>query len=165
MLPYPSGRCTSAMSQLHAGRRRSPTSTAARLGHRAADGLRLLRPARENAALKEGEHPRRIVERNIVSIRQTMKRLGWAIDWSREFSTHEPEYYRWTQWLFLKFYEAGQAYRKAAIVNWCPNDQTVLANEQVVNGACERCGSEVEARKLEQWFFRITATPMSCSTR
>jgi leucyl-tRNA synthetase len=111
----------------------------------------------ENAALKEGEHPRRIVERNIVSIRQTMKRLGWAIDWSREFSTHDPEYYRWTQWLFLKFYEAGQAYRKAAIVNWCPNDQTVLANEQVVNGRCERCGFQVEARKLEQWFFRITA--------
>jgi leucyl-tRNA synthetase len=111
----------------------------------------------ENAALKEGDHPREIVERNIVSIRQTMKRLGWAIDWSREFSTHDPEYYRWTQWLFLKFYEAGHAYRKAAIVNWCPNDQTVLANEQVINGRCERCGCQVEARKLEQWFFRITA--------
>jgi leucyl-tRNA synthetase len=111
----------------------------------------------ENAALKEGDHPRRIVERNIVSIRRTMKRLGWAIDWSREFSTHDPAYYRWTQWLFLKFYEAGHAYRKAAIVNWCPNDQTVLANEQVINGRCERCGCQVEARKLEQWFFRITA--------
>ena len=86
-----------------------------------------------------------------------MKRLGWAIDWSREFSTHEPEYYRWTQWLFLKLFEAGHAYRKAAPVNWCPNDQTVLANEQVKDGRCERCGAEVEARKLEQWFFRITA--------
>src|SRR6185436_16450206 len=111
----------------------------------------------ENAALKEGEHPRDIVERNIVSIRRTMKRLGWAIDWSREFSTHQPEYYRWTQWLFLKFFEAGHTYRKAALVNWCPNDQTVLANEQVKNGRCERCGFEVEARKLDQWFFRITA--------
>jgi len=86
-----------------------------------------------------------------------MKRLGWAIDWSREFSTHQPEYYRWTQWLFLKFFEAGHTYRKAALVNWCPNDQTVLANEQVKNGRCERCGFEVEARKLDQWFFRITA--------
>jgi leucyl-tRNA synthetase len=111
----------------------------------------------ENAALKEGEHPRKIVERNIESIRRTMKRLGWAIDWSRELSTHEPEYYRWNQWLFLKFLEHGHAYRKAAVVNWCPNDQTVLANEQVKDGRCERCGFEVEARKLEQWFFRITA--------
>jgi len=111
----------------------------------------------ENAALKEGEHPRKIVERNIERIRAQMKRMGWAIDWSREFSTHEPAYYRWTQWLFLKFLEAGHAYRKAAVVNWCPNDQTVLANEQVKDGHCERCGSEVEARKLDEWFFRLTA--------
>jgi leucyl-tRNA synthetase len=158
MLPYPSGT-------LHIGHllvytlgdvlahfyRRTGSDIVRPMGY---DSFGL--PA-ENAALKEGEHPRRIVERNIVSIRQTMKRLGWAIDWSREFSTHDPEYYRWTQWLFLKFYEAGQAYRKAAIVNWCPNDQTVLANEQVINGRCERCGFQVEARKLEQWFFRITA--------
>ena len=79
----------------------------------------------ENAALKEGEHPRKIVERNIERIRGQMKRMGWAIDWSRELSTHEPEYYRWTQWLFLKLFEAGHAYRTAAVVNWCPNDQTV----------------------------------------
>jgi leucyl-tRNA synthetase len=158
MLPYPSGT-------LHIGHllvytlgdvlahfyRRTGSDIVRPMGY---DSFGL--PA-ENAALKEGEHPRRIVERNIVSIRQTMKRLGWAIDWSREFSTHDPEYYRWTQWLFLKFYEAGHAYRKAAIVNWCPNDQTVLANEQVINGRCERCGFQVEARKLEQWFFRITA--------
>jgi leucyl-tRNA synthetase len=158
MLPYPSGT-------LHIGHllvytlgdvlahfyRRTGSDIVRPMGY---DSFGL--PA-ENAALKEGDHPRRIVERNIVSIRQTMKRLGWAIDWSREFSTHDPEYYRWTQWLFLKFYEAGHAYRKAAIVNWCPNDQTVLANEQVINGRCERCGFQVEARKLEQWFFRITA--------
>src|SRR3954447_14332891 len=86
-----------------------------------------------------------------------MRRLGWAIDWDREVSAHEPEYYRWTQWWFLKFFEAGLAYRKAAPVNWCPNDQTVLANEQVIDGRCELCGAEVEARNLEQWFFRITA--------
>jgi leucyl-tRNA synthetase len=158
MLPYPSGT-------LHIGHllvytlgdvlahfyRRTGSDIVRPMGY---DSFGL--PA-ENAALKEGEHPRIIVERNIESIRRTMKRLGWAIDWSREFSTHDPEYYRWTQWLFLKFYEAGHAYRKAAIVNWCPNDQTVLANEQVINGRCERCGYEVEARKLEQWFFRITA--------
>jgi leucyl-tRNA synthetase len=158
MLPYPSGR-------LHIGHllvytvgdvlahfyRRTGSDIVRPMGY---DSFGL--PA-ENAALKEGGHPRDIVERNIVSIRRTMKRLGWAIDWSREFSTHEPEYYRWTQWLFLKFLEAGQAYRKAALVNWCPNDQTVLANEQVINGRCERCGCLVEARKLEQWFFRITA--------
>jgi len=158
MLPYPSGT-------LHIGHllvytlgdvlahfyRRTGSDIVRPMGY---DSFGL--PA-ENAALKEGGHPREIVERNIKSIRKTMRRLGWAIDWSREFSTHEPEYYRWTQWLFLKFYEAGQAYRKAAIVNWCPNDQTVLANEQVINGRCERCGHLVEARKLEQWFFRITA--------
>ncbi len=82
--------------------------------------------------------------------------MGWAIDWSRVLATHEPEYYRWTQWLFLRFFEKGLAYRKEAPVKWCPNDQTVLANEQVVDGRCERCGAEVEARNLEQWFFKIT---------
>jgi leucyl-tRNA synthetase len=158
MLPYPSGN-------LHIGHVLVYTlgDVLARFYRRA--GSEVLRPMgydsfglpAENAALKEGEHPRKIVERNIESIRRTMKRLGWAIDWSRELSTHEPEYYRWNQWLFLKFFEHGHAYRKAAVVNWCPNDQTVLANEQVKDGRCERCGAEVEARKLEQWFFRITA--------
>ncbi len=85
-----------------------------------------------------------------------MHRMGWAIDWGREISTHDPAYYRWTQWLFLRFYERGLAYRKEAPVKWCPNDQTVLANEQVVDGRCERCGAEVEAKNLTQWFFRIT---------
>ena len=75
-----------------------------------------------------------------------MRRMGWAIDWDRELSTHEPDFYRWTQWLFLRFYERGLAYRKEALVNWCPKDQTVLANEQVIDGHCERCGAEVEAR-------------------
>src|SRR5256885_1743265 len=158
MLPYPSG-------SLHIGHVLVYTLGDVLAHFYRRTGSEVLRPMgydsfglpAENAAIKEGEHPREIVERNIAAIRRTMKRLGWAIDWSREFSTHEPEYYRWTQWLFLKFFEAGQAYRKAAIVNWCPNDQTVLANEQVKNGRCERCGCEVEARKLEQWFFRITA--------
>ena len=79
-----------------------------------------------------------------------------SIDWTREFGTHEPEYYRWTQWIFLRLYERGLAYRKEAAVKWCPKDATVLANEQVIDGRCERCGTVVEARQLEQWFFRIT---------
>src|SRR5204863_1903265 len=110
----------------------------------------------ENAAIREGGHPREITERNIANIRVQMRRLGWAIDWAREVSAHEPEYYRWTQWLFLKFFEAGLAYRKAAPVNWCPHDQTVLANEQVIDGRCERCGAEVTKRELTQWYFKIT---------
>ncbi|MDX6436412.1 MAG: leucyl-tRNA synthetase [Gaiellaceae bacterium] len=158
MLPYPSG-------SLHIGHVLVYTLGDVLAHFYRRTGHEVLRPMgydsfglpAENAALKEGEHPRKIVERNIERIRAQMKRMGWAIDWSREFSTHEPEYYRWTQWLFLKFFEAGHAYRKAAVVNWCPNDQTVLANEQVKDGHCERCGAEVEARKLDEWFFRITA--------
>jgi len=111
----------------------------------------------ENAAIRGGGHPREMTERNIDHIRAFMKRAGWAIDWDREIAAHSPDYYRWTQWLFLKLYEAGLAYRKASPVNWCPNDQTVLANEQVKDGRCERCGAVVEARNLEQWFFRTTA--------
>jgi leucyl-tRNA synthetase len=158
MLPYPSG-------SLHIGHVLVYTLGDVLAHFYRRTGSEVLRPMgydsfglpAENAAIKEGWHPRAIVERNIEAIRRTMKRLGWAIDWSREFSTHEPEYYRWTQWLFLKLFEAGHAYRKAATVNWCPNDQTVLANEQVKDGRCERCGFEVEARKVEQWFFRTTA--------
>jgi leucyl-tRNA synthetase len=111
----------------------------------------------ENAAIREGGHPREIIERNIEHIGGEMRRLGWAIDWDRETSAHEPEYYRWTQWLFLRFFEAGLAYRKEAPVNWCPNDQTVVANEYVIDGKCERCGAEVIAMNMEQWFFRVTA--------
>src|SRR4029079_7235719 len=85
--------------------------------------------------------------------------LSWgvSIDWSRELATCEPEYYRWTQWIFLQLFERGLAYREEAPVHWCPNDATVLANEQVIDGHCERCGHLVETRLLEQWFFRITA--------
>jgi leucyl-tRNA synthetase len=111
----------------------------------------------ENAAIREGGHPRVITERNIARITETMKRMGWGYDWSRTISAHEPTYYRWDQWLFLKLYEAGLAYRKAAPVKWCPNDQVVLANEQVHDGRCEYCGAEVVAKNLEQWFFRTTA--------
>ena len=110
----------------------------------------------ENAAIKEGVHPRTSTERNIAAITRSYRRLGWAYDWDRLLSTHDPTYYRWQQWQFLKFLERGLAYRKGAPVKWCPNDQTVLANEQVHDGHCERCGAEVESRLMEQWFFRIT---------
>jgi leucyl-tRNA synthetase len=93
---------------------------------------------------------------SIRRFREQFTRWGISIDWSREISTHRPSYYRWTQWIFLLLYRAGLAYRKRAAVNWCPSDATVLANEQVLGGACERCGSRVEQRQLEQWFFRIT---------
>jgi leucyl-tRNA synthetase len=157
MLPYPSG-------DLHMGHMLVYTIGDVVTHFRRRNGMRVLHPQgfdafglpAENAALKEGGHPRAIVDRNIARIRGSMKRIGWAIDWSRELSTHEPEYYRWQQWQFLRFFERGLAYRKAAPVKWCPNDQTVLANEQVIDGRCERCGAEVESRLMEQWFFRIT---------
>jgi leucyl-tRNA synthetase len=158
MLPYPSGH-------LHMGHVLNYTLGDVVTHFKRRQGLQVLRPMgydsfglpAENAAIKEGGHPREIVEANIARIGTQMRRLGWAIDWDRVIAAHEPGYYRWTQWLFLKFFEKGLAYRKEAPVNWCPNDQTVLANEQVINGRCERCGAVVESRKMEQWFFRITA--------
>jgi leucyl-tRNA synthetase len=110
----------------------------------------------ENHAIKTGQHPRESTEASIAQFRQDFRSWGISIDWTREFGTHEPRYYRWTQWIFLRLFEQGLAYRKEAAVKWCPNDATVLANEQVIDGRCERCGAEVEARQLEQWFFRIT---------
>ena len=110
----------------------------------------------ENHAIRTGKHPRISTDESIASFREQFERWGISIDWSREISTHLPDYYRWTQWIFLQFFRAGLAYRKAAAVNWCPQDATVLANEQVVGGRCERCDSLVEQRQLAQWFFRIT---------
>jgi leucyl-tRNA synthetase len=110
----------------------------------------------ENNAIKTGEHPRTATEKSIAAFQEQMRSWGISIDWSREFGTHEPRYYRWTQWIFLQLFHRGLAYRKEAAVNWCPKDATVLANEQVIDGRCERCGTEVELRQLEQWFFRIT---------
>ncbi len=157
MLPYPSG-------ELHMGHVFNYTLGDVFTHVRRRQGMTVLRPMgydafglpAENAAIREGGHPRVITNRNIESIRRQMRRMGWAIDWSREVSTCEPEYYRWTQWIFLRFFEKGLAYRKEAPVKWCPNDQTVLANEQVVDGMCERCGAEVESKSLTQWFFKIT---------
>ncbi len=157
-LPYPSGT-------LHMGHMLVYTIGDVRSHFQRRTGHEVMRPMgwdsfglpAENAAIRGGGHPREMTERNIDHIRAFMKRAGWAIDWDREIAAHSPDYYRWTQWLFLKLYEAGLAYRKASPVNWCPNDQTVLANEQVKDGRCERCGAVVEARNVEQWFFRTTA--------
>jgi leucyl-tRNA synthetase len=158
MLPYPSGT-------LHMGHVLNYTMGDVLTHFRRRHGWTVLRPMgwdsfglpAENAAIREGGHPREIIERNINAIRDQMKRIGWAIDWDREIAAHHPDFYRWTQWLFLRFFERGLAYRKAAPVNWCPKDQTVVANEYVIDGHCERCGTAVEARNLEQWFMKITA--------
>ncbi len=157
-LPYPSG-------SLHLGHLLVYTIGDVATHFRRRNGYHVLHPMgwdafglpAENAAIRAGGHPREIIERNIVAIRRSMQRIGWWIDWSRELSTHEPGYYRWQQWQFLKFLERGLAYRKGAPVKWCPNDQTVVANEQVLpDGSCERCGAQVESRVMEQWFFKIT---------
>jgi leucyl-tRNA synthetase len=110
----------------------------------------------ENAAIKRGIHPREWTVGNIARMKRQFGRWGILYDWSKELASCEPEYYRWNQWLFLQLFKRGLAYRGKAPVNWCPNDQTVLANEQVVDGRCERCGAEVQQRELEQWFLKIT---------
>jgi leucyl-tRNA synthetase len=110
----------------------------------------------ENAAIRNDEHPATYTYANIDTQFESFKKYGLSFDWSRRLNTSDPEYYRWTQWLFLKFRERGLAYQKFSPVNWCPNDQTVLANEQVVDGRCERCGAEVTKRELNQWYFKIT---------
>jgi leucyl-tRNA synthetase len=110
----------------------------------------------ENYALKVGVHPAELIPRNIATFGRQVRRAGLMIDWRHELATTDPAYYRWTQWIFLQLLKRGLAYKKKAPVNWCPNDKTVLANEQVINGRCERCGAQVEQRFLEQWFFRIT---------
>src|ERR687888_2324902 len=110
----------------------------------------------ENAAIKRGTPPSEWTYANIDQQAASFKRMGMSFDWTRVVRTCDPEYYRWTQWLFIRLFERGLAYRKLAPVNWCPNDRTVLANEQVINGLCERCGTPVVRKDLVQWFFRIT---------
>jgi leucyl-tRNA synthetase len=157
MLPYPSG-------EPHIGHLKNYSLGDAIAHFHRRTGRRVLHPMgydafglpAENHAIKTGVHPRRSTDESIAAFQQAFRSWGISIDWSRELATHEPEYYRWTQWIFLKLYERDLAYRKEAAVKWCPFDQTVLANEQVIDGRCERCGNEVEARQLEQWFFRIT---------
>ncbi len=110
----------------------------------------------ENYALKVGKHPAELIPQNIANFRRQLERIGGMFDWRHVLSTTDPDYYKWTQWIFLQLLKSGKAYKKKAAVNWCPFDKTVLANEQVENGLCERCKTPVEQRFLEQWFFRIT---------
>jgi leucyl-tRNA synthetase len=110
----------------------------------------------ENAAIRNNTHPADWTYKNIETQAASFRRYATSFDWSRRLATCDPEYYRWNQWLFLRFYDRGLAYRKGGYVNWCPHDQTVLANEQVINGRCERCGTEVVRRVLTQWYFKIT---------
>jgi leucyl-tRNA synthetase len=157
MLPYPSG-------EPHIGHLKVYSVGDAIAHFHRRLGRRVLHPMgydafglpAENHAIKTGVHPRDSTAASIASFRRQFHEWGISIDWSRELGTHEPRYYRWTQWIFLELLRAGLAYRKEAAVKWCPHDQTVLANEQVVDGCCERCGAEVEIRQLEQWFLRIT---------
>jgi leucyl-tRNA synthetase len=158
MLPYPSGT-------LHIGHVLVYTIGDVLARFQARRHERLLHPIgfdsfglpAENDALRKGGHPREIVEQNITHITGEMRRMGWSFDWDRVLAAHDPAYYRWTQWLFLRLYEADLAYRKPAPVKWCPKDQVVLANEQVHDGRCEYCGTEVVSKNLEQWFFKQTA--------
>ena len=110
----------------------------------------------ENAAIKRNEHPATWTEINIATQAESFRRYALSVDWSTRLETSDPAYYKWTQWLFLKLFEHGLAYRRKSAVNWCPSDQTVLANEQVVGGHCERCGAEVTKRELTQWYFKVT---------
>ena len=157
MLPYPSG-------DLHVGHAKNYTIGDAVARMRRMLGYNVLHPMgwdafglpAENAAISHDADPAVWTTENILNMRRQLRLLGTSYDWSREIATCEPEYYRWNQWLILRLYEAGLAYKREAPVNWCPQDQTVLANEQVVNGRCWRCDHLVERRNLSQWFLRIT---------
>lgn len=158
MFPYPSAQ------GLHVGHPVGYIATDIVARKRRMEGYRVMHtmgwdsfglPA-ENYAIKVGGHPRELTEGNVENYRRQLKDFGFSYDWSREISTSSPEYYRWTQWIFLQLYKKGLAYRKTAPVNWCETDHTVLANEQVKDGKCERCKNEVVQKELKQWFFRIT---------
>ena len=157
MYPYPSGRA-------HMGHVRNYTFGDLIVRYRTMRGNAVLSPMgfdsfglpAENAAIKTGAHPRGFTDERIEELRSSILRLGAVYDWRRQITSHDPSYIRWTQWIFLRLLEAGLAYRKQAPVNWCPGCQTVLANEQVVDGLCERSKDPVEKRDLEQWFFAIT---------
>jgi leucyl-tRNA synthetase len=157
MFPYPSG-------DLHMGHAEAWAIGDAVARFWALRGFNVMHPAgwdsfglpAENAAIKNDQNPAVWTYANIDTQAESFRRYGISFDWSRRLHTSDPDYYRWTQWLFLRFFEKGLAYRRASPVNWCPQDQTVLANEQVVAGKCERCGADVTKRDLTQWYFRIT---------
>ena len=157
MFPYPS-------AALHVGHGRNYIIGDAVARYMKMKGYNVLTPMgwdafglpAENAAIKNGVHPKESTFNNITTMKSQLEEWGVLYDWDREVASCNPDYYKWTQWLFLKLYEKGLAYKKEAAVNWCPGCQTVLANEQVINGVCERCSSEVQQKKLKQWFFKIT---------
>jgi leucyl-tRNA synthetase len=157
MFPYPSG-------DLHMGHAEAFSGGDTIARYRWMQGNNVLHPIgwdsfglpAENAAIKRGIHPKEWTYANIDQQRRSFRRMGMSFDWSRQYNTSDPEYYRWTQWLFIRLFERGLAYRKNAPANWCPTDQTVLANEQVINGLCERDGTPVVRKDLTQWFFRTT---------
>ena len=159
MFPYPSG------AGLHVGHVRNFSIVDCLARFYAQNDMNVLRPfgydtfglPAENYAIKTGISPQEVTKTNIDNFRKQAKRLGYAVDWSREINTSDPEYYKWTQWCFLQLYKKGLAYQAESYQWWCPVDQTVLANEQVENGHCWRCGHEVEKKKMKQWFFKITA--------
>ena len=158
MFPYPSG-------DLHMGHAEAYAIGDAVARYWFQQGKNVLHPIgwdafglpAENAAIRNNAHPADWTYANIETQAESFRRYAVSFDWSRRLQTCDPEYYRWNQWLFLRFYERELAYRKDGYVNWCPKDQTVLANEQVINGRCERCGTEVVRRTLTQWYFRITS--------
>ncbi len=158
MFPYPSGR------DLHMGHLKNYTIGDAVARLKKMEGYEILHPMgwdafglpAENAAIKHGINPKEWTYANIEGYRETLKMAGMSYDWDREIATCDPEYYRWTQWIFLKLYEMGLAYRGEEYVNYCPTCKTVLANEQVIDGKCERCKTPVIRKKLSQWFFKIT---------
>ena len=157
MFPYPSGK-------LHMGHVRNYTIGDVISRYHRMCGRNVLQPMgwdafglpAENAAIKNGVPPAQWMRENIAAMREQLKQLGFAYDWSREIATCDPSYYRWEQWLFTKLFEKGLVYRKESVVNWDPVDQTVLANEQVVDGRGWRSGALVEQRAIPQWFARIT---------
>ena len=157
MFPYTSG-------ELHIGHWYAEAPADAQARFRRMSGFNVLRPfgydafglPAENAAIEAGAHPRRWTEENIARMREQLKTMGCMFDWTKEVATYLPDYYRWNQWFFLKFLERGLVYRAKAPANWCPSCQTVLANEQVEDGACERCHTPVVKRDLDQWLFKIT---------
>ena len=159
MFPYPSG------AGLHTGHARSYTIVDSIARFYRQQGKNVLNPIgwdtfglpAENYAIKTGISPQEATKTNITNFKKQFKRLGISIDWSREINTSNPEYYKWTQWIFRELYKKGLAYRKESYQWWCDNDKTVLANEQVENGRCWRCGEEVTKKRMTQWFFRITA--------
>ncbi|MDD4752396.1 MAG: leucine--tRNA ligase [Desulfitobacteriaceae bacterium] len=157
MFPYPSGN-------LHMGHVRNYSIGDVVARFKTMQGYNVLHPMgwdsfglpAENAAIQRGIHPSLWTKDNVKNMKRQLKSMGFSYDWDREVTTCLPDYYKWTQWLFLQLYKNGLAYKKKAAVNWCPSCVTVLANEQVVDGGCERCGAEVEKKDLEQWFFKIT---------